>query len=90
MKAPVKVHVIDDYDPKRIEGVVGYAFDTPSKMTAEYIRTDVLLDEINRLTESCKMFEPDPLGSILQCIAAAEIEALKLIVYFIKENKTNF
>ena len=63
-------------------------FEASSKDSdVEYIRKDALADKINELIKALKRQNPDPLGTTTQCLAAAEIEALKIVLETMNELK---
>ena len=54
-------------------------------MTPKVILKDEVIDKISDLIEALEMIEPDPLGDLAQCLAAAQIEALERVIEIINE-----
>lgn len=54
-------------------------------MTPKVILKDEVIDKITDLIEALEMIEPDPLGDLAQCLAAAQIEALERVIEIINE-----
>ena len=69
-------------------GRLGFMVATETNITGndvEYIRKDAWTDKIHELIKTLERQNPDPLGNIAQCLAASEIEALKIVLDTMKE-----
>lgn len=54
-------------------------------MTPKVILKDEVIDKIKDLIKALEKHEPDPLGDLAQCLAAAQIEALKTVIEIIEK-----
>ena len=54
-------------------------------MTPKVILKDEVIGKIKDLINALEKQEPDPLGDLTQCLAAAQIEALESVIEIINE-----
>lgn len=56
-------------------------------MIPKVILKEEVIDKIRNLIKALEKKEPDPLGDLSQCLAAAQIEALETVIEIIEKSE---